>query len=70
VRPHIGRPRQTIIDAAVEAVEVAEPLEAVDDAEAADDDGAWVVAAVCTCEQDVCVPRRADIPCADARWPQ
>jgi hypothetical protein len=69
VHPRIERPRQTIIDAAAEAAEVAELLEAADDAQAADGDGAVVVATVCTCGQDVRAPRRAGIPCADARWP-
>ena len=39
-------------------------------AEAADDGGAWAAVAVCTCEQDDHVPKRADIPRADARWLQ
>lgn len=67
VRPRIERPRQTIIDAA--AVEAAELLEAADDAQAADGDGAVVVATACISERGAPSPKHAGIPYADARWP-
>jgi hypothetical protein len=69
VRPRIERPQQTIIDAAVEAAEVAEPLEAADDVEAADGDGAVVVATACISERGARAPKHAGIPCASSRWP-
>jgi hypothetical protein len=53
----------------VEAAEVAEQLEAADDVEAADGDGAVVVATACISERGARAPKHAGIPCASARWP-
>lgn len=68
MRPRVERPRLTIIDAA--AVEAAELLEAADDAQAADGDGAVVAATACISERGAPSPKRAGIPCADAHWLQ
>jgi hypothetical protein len=50
--------------------EAVEAVEAADDAEAADGDGAVVVATACISEQGARAPKHAGIPRADARWPQ
>jgi hypothetical protein len=65
-------PPKNTIDAA-EVAEVAEAVavtKAADDAEAADGDGAVVVATVCIVERGASAPKHAGIPCANARWPQ
>jgi hypothetical protein len=54
----------------VAAAEVVELLEAADDVEAADGDGAVVVAMAGISERGARASKHAGIPRADARWPQ